>query len=127
MDTGARVLVFEGGEASRFTEKAIREGVDGALRVMAVLQMVGGKRKRSAHPWREAKKARWVRAGRAGVLRSGVSLGEEVRKGQVLGVVSDILGQDADRVIARHQGMVFGRRINPLVHPGDAVVHLADV
>jgi len=126
---GARVLVFEGGEVNRLTPSAIEAGVRGTLRVMGALGM-----KEPPHPdvpgdpiSREAKKTGWVRAGRSGIFRGWVELGEEVKGGQVLGVVSDTLGQKARKVEARFPGMVIGRRINPLVHQGEALVHIAEV
>lgn len=136
---GARVLVFEGGEANRFTPSAIRAGVQGSLRVMAALGMVESRESETPKdnagkehtggraPSREAKKTGWVRAGRSGVFRGRVALGEEVRKGQTLGVISDTLGQAPRRVVARFPGIVIGRRINPLVHQGEALVHIAEV
>ena len=39
-ETGARVLLYEAGEAWRFDEYAIAPGVDGVLRVLAALDMV---------------------------------------------------------------------------------------
>ena len=124
---GARVLVFEGGEALRFTPAAIEAGVFGSLRVLEALGMIQDAGVGEAPPTVEAKKTRWVRAGRSGILRGRVTLGDKVKKGQKLGVISDPLGQEAKAVVSRSEGIVIGRRINPLVHQGEAVVHIAEV
>jgi len=124
---GARVIVYEGGEAQRFTPAAIEAGVEGTLRVMGALGLMeaSGDGER-AEPSIEARKTRWVRAGRSGICRLRVALGEKVRKGQKLGVISDTMGQESKNVLASVGGIVIGRRINPLVHLGEAVVHIAE-
>ena len=124
---GARVLVFEGGEALRFTPSAIEAGVSGSLRVLEALGMIEDAGVEEAPPTVEAKKTRWVRATRSGIFRGKVTLGDEVRKGQKVGVIADLLGQDGKAVVSRSNGIVIGRRINPLVHQGEAVVHIAEV
>ncbi|MGW8267774.1 MAG: succinylglutamate desuccinylase/aspartoacylase family protein [Longimicrobiales bacterium] len=124
---GARVIVYEGGEAQRFTPTAIAAGVEGTLRVMEALGMVEGVAGVGDAPSIEAKKTRWVRAGRSGICRLRVSLGEEVGKGRILGAIADTMGQESKNIVAGTAGIVIGRRINPLVHLGEAVVHIAEV
>ena len=73
----------------------------------------------------EARSTHWVRAPRSGLCRLEATLGQRVKRGQVLGHVSEILGEDAVRIRARRGGVVIGRRLNPIVYQGEAVVHLA--
>jgi len=124
---GARVIVYEGGEAQRFTPAAIAAGVEGTLRVMEALGMMKGVAEEGGAPSREATKTRWIRAGRSGICRLAVGLGEEVEKGQTLGVIADTMGQESKDIVAGTRGIVIGRRINPLVHLGEALVHIAEV
>lgn len=122
---GARVLVFEGGEAHRFTPASVEAGARGTLRVLAALGMIQD----PGHPppdTAEVRKTHWARANRSGIFRGRIALGQEVRKGELLGVISDTLGQDPKRVISRWNGIVIGRRIHPLVHQGEAVAHIAE-
>lgn len=123
---GARVVLFEGGEARRFTETAIRAGVEGTFRVLSELGMV------SAAPGPETatvetRVTHWVRAGRSGICRIEVELGQRVEKGQRLAVIADTFGDEGRPVRARAGGIVIGRRVLPLVYQGEAVVHLAEV
>lgn len=122
---GARTLVFEAGEAARFTETAIRAGVSGTRRLLKALGMVRSAPRRPGRTV-EARTTHWVRAPRSGICRIEVELGDEVKRGDVLGHVYEILGEDAVRIRARRTGVVIGRRVNPIVYQGEAVVHLAN-
>ncbi|HSR42977.1 MAG TPA: succinylglutamate desuccinylase/aspartoacylase family protein [Longimicrobiales bacterium] len=128
-EAGARVLVYEGGEAHRFDPEAIRVGVDGVFRVLAHLGMADAPAEDEAEAPdpAESRKTRWVRAVRSGICRLDVGLGERVSKGQRVGEISDTFGHDPHPVKARHAGVVIGVRIHPLVYKGEAVAHLAEV
>lgn len=126
--SGARALLYEGGEAGRFTAAAIETGIEGTLRVLRHLGMVGSDGEGAAtHGGAEAWKTHWIRAGRSGICRLDVELGDTVEKGQRLGSIADALGDESRAVKARAKGLVIGRRVNPLVYQGEAVVHLAHV
>lgn len=75
----------------------------------------------------ESRKTHWVRAGRSGICRLDIELGQRVEKGDFLGTIADALGAEAHTVRARKGGLVIGRRINPLIHQGEAVAHMAEV
>lgn len=123
---GTRVLLYEAGEARRFTASAIRVGVNGTLRVLASLGMIGdddGDRPTTL----ESRIRRWVRAGRSGVCRLDVELGQRVRKGEVLGEITNPLGTETAPVRSRASGVVIGRRIHPIVYQGEALVHIAEI
>lgn len=124
---GARALLYEGGEAGRFTRSAIDTGTEGTLRVLRHLDMLGGEVEAPSDPSPEAWKTHWVRAGRSGICRLDIELGEAVAKGQRLGFIADALGDEGRTVKARAAGVVIGRRVNPRVYQGEAVVHLAEV
>ena len=130
---GCRVLLYEGGEARRFTSDAIRVGVRGTFRVMAALGMLpaaddaGTTAAGAVATPLESRTRRWVRASRSGFCRLDIELGQEVRKGQVLGEIASVLGLEASPVVSRASGIVIGRRINPIVYQGEALAHIAEV
>ncbi len=125
-ERGIPVLLYESGEALRFDELAIRIGVRGILNVLSALKMLPAPARVPRLPAPVvAKSSTWVRAPASGILRAQVALGEEVRKGQVLGVIGDPLGEMETPVAATAHGVLVGRASLPLVHEGDATFHLA--
>lgn len=124
---GKRVLLFEGGEPRRFSAEAVEAGVPGTLRVLAALGMIAnGPGAAPAVPL-EARRTTWVRAARGGIFRLKTSLGATVRKGDLLGIVSDPTAGTGTPVKARTDGVVLGHTVNPLTHQGDALVHVATI
>jgi hypothetical protein len=122
---GAKVLLYEAGEAGRFTETAIQAGVDGTLRALRALDVIDSAPEAKC-PTQEARTTHWIRAPRSGICQLPVALGSKVRKGGKLGTISELLGADPLPIRARMDGIVIGRRVSPLVYQGEALVHLAE-
>lgn len=118
------MLVYEAGEPLRFNRRSISIGKRGILRVLTHLGMLEREAEELPDPF-EAKSSRWVRASRSGVFRIGVKLGDVVTRGQALGTISNPLALKESQVKAPARGMVISFTNNPLVHQGDALVHLA--
>ena len=120
-------VTFEGGEALRFDESAIRAGLRGLQRVMRHLGMLAASRsgRKPAESQYIADSSSWVRASQDGILRAVVALGDRVRRGQPLGWISDPFGDREAVVAANAPGLVIGRTNLPLVHQGEALFHIA--
>lgn len=123
------VILYEACEALRFDETAIRIGVQGIVNVMIEVGMLPHKDDAPVSMATPifAKSDFWVRAPNSGILRAQASLGDAVKKGQVLGVVGDPFGDQEVAVLAPHSGVVIGRVMLPLVYEGEAVFHIAKV
>jgi uncharacterized protein len=121
---GRTVLLYEAGQAHRFDDSAIDTGVDGVLRVMEALGMGSWDVPKARRPV-EVTKTTWVRARRGGIADLEVHLGDRVERGDVVAVIGDALGSRPTRVKAPASGWVIAATQNPLVSPGDALVHLA--
>ncbi|MBX2884225.1 MAG: succinylglutamate desuccinylase/aspartoacylase family protein [Granulosicoccus sp.] len=125
------VILYEAGEALRFDEVAIRAGVKGILRVMRQLTMLpdlkkGDNKKSEAQNGPIfATDSTWMRAPQSGILRTRVSLGDVVTRGQVLGIVADPFGELEEEVVSDDPGVVVGMSNMPLVHEGEALFHVA--
>lgn len=126
VDAGAKVLVYEGGEAGRFDDWAVEAGVAGVGRVLTHLEMVDDTMTETPLPV-SVRTSRWVRAGRTGILRLDCALGDRVADGDRLGVISDSFGRSLRVVRAPFTGLVLARSTAPLVNQGDAVVHVAAI
>jgi len=120
------MLLYEAGEALRFSELAIRAGVRGVLSVMAELGMIEASRRPGSRVLPVvAKSTMWIRAENGGILRIRKRLGARVEGDDVLAVVSDPLGDGERMVRSPTSGIIIGRTELPLVNEGDALFHIA--
>lgn len=126
-ERGARVLLYEGGEAWRFDEWAIAAGVLGVLRVLAHLGMIDPLEEEPPAPSLVCRRSGWVRARRTGILQMEAHLGQIVSDHERLGGLSDSFGHRLRLVRADRPGVVIGRTEAPLVNRGDAIVHIAEI
>ncbi len=124
---GIPILVYEGGEADRFNDAAIKAGVDGTLRVLAELGMWSGDVPAPAGPTLLVEHSHWERARRSGIARIDVLPGQRVERGEVLGIIAGALGDRPATVRASTPGVVLGYSRHPMASQGDALVHIADI
>ena len=124
---GIPMLLYEAGEALRFDEVSIRAGVRGIINVMRSLQMLPPSRSKSIKRIDPvvARSSSWVRAADSGILRAMVPLGGRVKKGTLLGIVSDPFGESETSITSIYNGIVIGRSNLPLVNEGDGIYHIA--
>jgi len=118
-------LVYEAGEALRFDEVSIRAGVRGIVNVMREIGMLGKKKNPIAFTPRTVRSNFWIRAPQSGISRLTIKLGRHVNKDDILGYVADPYGENETAIAAPNTGIVIGRTNLPLVHEGDALIHLA--
>ncbi len=120
-------VVYEGGEALRYSEFPIRAGLRGVLRTLAYLGVFAPLKERTSNIKKPilAKRSSWVRAPCPGLMRSVVALGESVSVGDTLAVINHPTDLSETLVISEHAGIVIGRTTIPLVNEGDATLNLA--
>lgn len=124
---GKKILVFEGGEAGRFDEFAIQEGINGALRVINHLGM--SSRTLTPPPYDNLfiSNSSWIRAKASGLFQTLVAYGEAVTKNQLVGHITDPFGEFCIPLKSPATGYVIGLQNNPILHQGDAVMHIGKV
>ena len=125
-DVGAKVILYEAGEALRFDELSIRAGVKGIVQVMRYLGMLPKSRSKKvlSEPW-TARSSSWVRATDSGFTTHIKQLGDLVESGDVLAQIKDPYGDVLDEVVCRSGGIIIGKQNIPLVQEGDAMYHIA--
>lgn len=123
---GAKVILYEAGEALRYDEFSIRAGVKGVINVMREIGMLN-KRKRQGHTINKfiARQSGWVRATESGFVSHKAQLGDHVNKGDVLAVIADPYGTELSKVLSPEEGVVIGKQNIPLAQEGEAMYHIA--
>ena len=127
-ELGIPMLLFEGGEALRYEERVIQTALQGILAVMESIGMIpaaSSRRRRQARDVYIARSSYWERAPHSGSLRARRFLGNLVKKGELLGELTDPWGDDKVEVIAQKTGIIIGMTRLPLVNNGDALFHIA--
>lgn len=118
------VLVFEGGESTRFDAYSIKIGLEGIDRILAHKGMI--KQKLAATSTIFIKKKSWIRAPHAGMFRWIKCSGQQVKKGEVIGVINDPYGEEEIEVLASLKGHIIGHNNAPVVSLGDALFHIGN-
>lgn len=126
-EADSKVLLFEGGEAWRFDEKALRCGTRGVLRTLAALDMIESDDGDYPNLTHESQHSSWSRPRKSGLASLHVSLGQLVKKGEPMATIHDSVGRRLSVLKAPRDGMIIGHTQHPLVNQGDAIVHLADI
>ena len=124
------MLLFEGEQALRFEENVIQAGYKGIFRTMQRIGMFSKGRFKVPTKGRKpfvAKSSAWIRAPHSGSFQSLKKLGEPIRKGDVLGMISDPFGREVYEVYADQKGVLVGQSEIPLVNQGDAMFHIASL
>ncbi len=123
---GRTTLLYEAGEPLRFNAEAIGVGVCGIRRVLHALGMAKWKGNPAPEPI-VSRSTGWVRAGKSGIVRLEVEIGDTVEKKQQLGTIIDAFGKRLSTIRSTRSGIVIGRSLYPLSNKGDALVHVASL
>ena len=117
------ILVFETGESLRFDDFGIQQAIEGTMRLMKYL----GMKENAPEPGKVEifEKSAWVRATYAGIFHPKVRIGEVVKKRQLLGEITDPFGTESFKLKSRYIGRIIGLNYCPVVHKGDALLHVA--
>lgn len=72
-------------------------------------------------------KSHWIRADQGGILISAVELGDKVKKGDMLGSVTDPVTNTGSTIYATFNGRILGMALNQVVQTGFAAYHVGVV
>lgn len=119
---GKHILVYEGGESSRWDEFSINEGVDGCLRLLNNLGMtlvtVSDNKTKIIH------KTTWIRSRHSGLFYAFKKYGAFIRKDEVIGAIADPFGKAEYKIKSPANGYIVALNNKPLINQGDAVIHV---
>ncbi len=107
---GIPILLYEGGEALRFDETAIRTGLQGILDVMQHLNMLSAEKTRKPALTKPfiAYHSQWIRASGSGIFSATKLLGDSIQRDAVVGVINDPFPSQEIPVIAPCNDLIIG-------------------
>lgn len=128
---GKKVLLFEGGKSLDLDRYVTKAGLTGALNILDHL----GVKKMPADfdPYVEPSepivfdKSKWIRASHSGMYRSIIRNGSRVKKGEIIGTITDPFGFFEKKVKSTIEGYVICLNQSPIITNGDAIAHIAVV
>ncbi|PWA04293.1 succinylglutamate desuccinylase/aspartoacylase family protein [Flavobacterium psychrotolerans] len=124
-----KMLLFEGGKSLDINTAIAEEGVKGVKRLLSHLGMLDPKqipdKQKKATIYIE--KSGWIRAKCSGLFQDYNSIGAFVKKGTVLGIITDPFGKFERKVKAPNDGYVINANHSPIVYEGDAIYHISNM
>ena len=120
---GIPTVTIEAGGPSILELAEVKHGVKGIETLLNSLGMV-----KKVRLWGDPEpvyyRSTWVRADRGGILLADVSLGSTVRKGDLLGTITDPMNNASGELFSPFAGRIIGMARNQVVMPGFAAFHV---
>lgn len=120
---GIPAVTVEAGGPSQLELAEVKHGVKGIETLLTTLGMV-----RKIRFWGDPLpvyyRSSWVRADNGGILLADVSLGSTVRKGDLLGTITDPMSNARTELYSPYSGRIIGMARNQVVMPGFAAFHV---
>lgn len=122
MDKNIAAVVIEAGEPYTFQEGAIDRSTRAIQNLLSQLKMYPYPSQMVSNP--QYFKSQWIRAKAGGMLFSRVSLGQQVKSGDLLGTVTDPITNQSHPITSPKDAVILGMALNQVMHPGFAAYHL---
>jgi predicted deacylase len=120
---GVPTVTLEAGGPLELELSEVKSGVKGIETLLTTLGMV-----RKIRLFRDPEpvyySSSWVRSNNGGILLSNVSLGSTIRKGDLLGTITDPMNNVQVELLSPYSGRIIGMSRNQVVMPGDAAFHV---
>jgi hypothetical protein len=120
---GIPTVTLEVGGPLQLELNEVKHGVKGIQTLINTLGMVKRFRLRG-DPEPVYYRSSWVRANNGGILLSDVILGSTVRKGDLLGTITDPMSNARSELLSPYSGRIIGMARNQVVMPGFAAFHI---
>ncbi len=120
---GIPTVTVEAGGPAQLELADVKHGVKGVETLLTTLGMT-----RRTRLWGDPEpvyyRSSWVRADNGGILLSDVSLGSTVRRGDLLGSITDPMSNARTELRSPYSGRIIGMARNQVVMPGFAAFHV---
>jgi predicted deacylase len=120
---GIPSVTLEVGGPLQLELNEVKHGVKGIQTLINTLGMV-----KKFQLWGDPEpvyyRSSWVRANNGGILLSDVILGSTVRKGDLLGTITDPMSNARSELLSPYSGRIIGMARNQVVMPGFAAFHV---
>lgn len=123
-DAGIPTVTLEAGGPLQLETSEVMDGVAGIETLLGSLGMIESRRRWFGNADPVYYRSSWVRADSGGILLSDVSLGSTVRKGDLLGTITDPMSNQATELRSPYAGRIIGMARNQVVMPGFAAFHV---
>lgn len=124
VEAGIPAVTLEAGQPQQLQKSAVNHGIKSVENLLDSLSML------DRRPFWQFKsepvyyQSRWIRATSGGILFSDVELGDIVKTGELLGVITDPITNARQELLAPFEGRVIGMALNQVMYPGFAAYHL---
>lgn len=123
VEAGIPAVTLEAGAPSVLDEESVSHSVKG---IRTLLNHLGMTTRFSL--WGDPEpvyyNSVWQRAPVGGIVFSRVTLGQSVRKGDLLGTVTNPITNVRTRIVSSYDGRIIGMALNQVVQPGFATHHI---
>ncbi|MFV0477820.1 MAG: succinylglutamate desuccinylase/aspartoacylase family protein [Parahaliea sp.] len=123
VEAGIPAVTFEAGAPMVLSEDAVSHAVKGVRTLLNHLGMVS-KFSLWGDPEPVYYNSTWQRAPEGGVVFSKVHLGQTVRRGDLLGTVTNPVTNVRTEIRSSYNGRILGMALNQVVQPGFATHHI---
>ncbi|BBM02263.1 succinylglutamate desuccinylase/aspartoacylase family protein [Microbulbifer sp. GL-2] len=123
VEAGIPTVTLEAGAPMVLDERSVSHSVKGIRTLLNQLGMVS-KFRLWGDPEPVYYNSTWQRSSNGGIIFSEVQLGEFVRKGDLLGTVTNPITNVRTEIRSEHNGRVLGMALDQVVQPGFAAYHI---
>jgi hypothetical protein len=122
---GVPTILFEAGEAGRFSKRVSQAGLRGVLNVLAEMKMWPSPRHKRPPFQVIVRESQWVRAEKGGILDLDIRPGDLIYKGDTIGTILNPFGRTVTEIRAPATGIIIGITTQPITVPGTGIAHVA--
>jgi len=122
-NAGIPSITIELGNPQLFQRSMVNSGIEGIINVLVNFAMYPAEIRQEketvicSHSY-------WIRVDQGGVLYVYPDLCDKIKKGQIIGRLTDIFGQQIKEFESPADGIVVGKSTNPVTYTGGRILHI---